>query len=63
MRRETVMDHIEYLKKKHRELDRRIDELQLIKPEVRSESQIEEIAILKRKKLKLKDELASCGKG
>lgn len=57
------MDHIEYLRKKHRELDRRIDELQLIKPEVRSKSQIEEIAILKRKKLKLKDELASCDKG
>ena len=55
------MEHVTYLAKKHRELDKQIAELEQIKPDVRTEEQKAQIAMLKKKKLKLRDEMAAFG--
>lgn len=49
--REKLINHVEHLKEKHDELDRQIIE------EEHHHSNCAEIAILKKKKLKLKDEI------
>lgn len=51
------MEHITYLAKKHRELDDQILELEQIRPNVRSEEQNQLITQLKKKKLKIRDEM------
>lgn len=55
------MEHVTYLAKKHRELDRQISELEQIRPDARTEEQKALITLLKKKKLKLKDEMAAAG--
>lgn len=55
------MEQVTYLSKKHRELDRQIAELEQIKPDVRSDEQNGLIAQLKKKKLKLKDQMVTLG--
>lgn len=51
------MEHVTYLAKKHRELDEQILELEQIRFDVRSEEQNRLISQLKKKKLKLRDEM------
>ncbi len=53
------MEHVTYLTKKHRELDKQITELEQIRPDVRTEEQNALISSLKKKKLKLKDEMVT----
>lgn len=57
--RENDMERVTYLAKKHRELDEQISELEQIMPEARTEEQKLQISRLKKKKLKLKDEMLS----
>ncbi len=57
------MEHVTYLAKKHRELDRQITELEQIRPDARTDEQHALISQLKKKKLKLKDEMLASGNG
>jgi uncharacterized protein YdcH (DUF465 family) len=57
------MERVTYLAKKHRELDRQIAELEQIRPDVRTEEQNALISSLKKKKLKLRDDMAAFGNG
>lgn len=52
------MDHIDYLTKKHRELDSEIWQLEQMKPEQRASNHDTLVSALKKKKLALKDQIA-----
>ncbi len=55
------MERVTYLAKKHRELDKQIAELEQLRPDARTEEQNALISSMKKKKLKLRDEMATFG--
>ena len=55
------MENVTYLIKKHRELDRQIADLEQVRPDARTDEQKAQIAYMKKKKLKLKDQIALGG--
>lgn len=55
------MEQVDYLIKKHRELDRQITDLEQIRPDARTSEQEALISALKKRKLRLRDQIALKG--
>lgn len=55
------MEQVDYLIKKHRELDRQIADLEQIRPDARTGEQSALISALKKRKLRIRDQIALRG--